>query len=57
MINKLKRKYATCETLLMKTMQVKLSYEKVIQDAIADKAIKDKLLTLMNEGSHQNYAV
>ena len=56
MIDQLKRKYAKCETLLMRTMHVKLSYEKVIQDAIADKTIKDKLLTLIKEGSHQKDA-
>ena len=40
----------------MKTMQVKLSYEKIIQDAIADEAMKDRLLTLIQEGSHQKDA-
>ena len=46
-IGKLKKRYAKCESLLMATMQVKLSYEKVIQDAMSDQALKHKLLFLI----------
>ena len=40
----------------MKTVQVKLSYEKVIEDALADEAIKERLLALIQEGNHQEDA-
>ena len=56
LIDQLKKRYAKCESLLMRTMQVKLSYEKVLQDAIADVTMKDKLLLLIKKGSHQKDA-
>ena len=36
----------------MNTMSVKLSYEKVIQDALADRSLRDKILELIQKGRH-----
>lgn len=34
-------------------MQAKLSYEKIIQSALADHSIKDKFLVLLEQGNYE----
>ena len=55
-INQGKKRAKMQEQILMQTMQVKLSYEKLIESALADEALKDKFLDLIQKGKHEEEA-
>ena len=49
-INDFRKKNSKQKQILMRTMNVKLCYEKVIQDALADKQLKYKIQALIQRG-------